>query len=58
VLEVPLGVDTDTATLAWVIRALEHARTQSQSKAVAYLEDVVDDVVFERDAKARRRGYT
>jgi hypothetical protein len=53
-LKVPLGVDTDTATLAWLVSTLEHVRTQGQSKAVAYLEDVADDVVFEMESAARR----
>jgi hypothetical protein len=54
VLDVPLEVDTDTRTLAWLVSALEQARREGQSKAVAYLEDVVDDVVFEMESAARR----
>ena len=54
-LEVPLGVDTETTTLAWLASALEQARMQGQSKALAYLEDVTDDVVFEMESAARRR---
>ncbi len=53
-LEVPLGVDTDTATLAWLVSALEQARREGQSKAVSYLEAVADDVVFEMESAARR----
>ncbi len=53
-LEVPLGVDTDTATLAWVVGSLEQVRSQGQAKAVAYLEDVTDDAVFEMESAARR----
>jgi hypothetical protein len=56
-MEVPLGVDTDTATLAWLASALELARSQGQSKAVASLEDVADDVVFELESAARRCEY-
>lgn len=56
-LEVPLDVDTDTATLAWLVSALEHARARGQVKLVGYLEAVVDDVVFEVETAARRCGY-
>lgn len=52
-LDVPLGVDTETATLAWLVSALEQARTQGQSKAVGCLEAVADDVVFEMEMAAR-----
>ena len=53
-LEVPLGVDTDTATLAWLVSALEQVRSQGQAKALAYLNDVADDVVFEMESDTRR----
>jgi hypothetical protein len=38
VLDIPIGVDHQTATLAWLVRALEQTRTQGRSKAVGYLE--------------------
>lgn len=47
--------DTDTVTLAWLVSALEQARREGQSKAVAYLEDVADDMVFEVELAARGR---
>ncbi len=56
-LDVMPGADTETATLAWLVSSLEQARTQGQSKAVAYLEAVADDVVFEMESAARRRTY-
>ena len=50
-----LVVDTETATLAWLISALEQARTtQDQQKAVGYLEAVADEVLFEMEMAARR----
>ena len=52
-----LGPDTDTATLEWLVSALEHARSTGQTKAVGYLEEVADEVVFEVEAAARRLGY-
>ncbi len=45
---------TDTATLAWLAQALEHARSRGQTKTVGYLEEVADDVVFEAEMVARR----
>jgi hypothetical protein len=56
-LDVVLGEDTETATLAWLVSSLEHACTRGQTKLVDYLEAVVEDVVFEMEAAARRRGH-
>lgn len=56
-LDVALGVDGETATLAWLVSALEQARARGQMKLVDYLEAVVEDVVFEVEAAARRRGH-
>ena len=53
-LEVQIGVDTETVTLAWLVSSLEQARTQGQSRAVGYLEAVADDLVFEMESAARR----
>lgn len=53
-LDLMLDTDTDTATLAWLVSALEQARREGQSKAVSYLEAVADDVVFEMEMAARR----
>jgi hypothetical protein len=52
-----LGEDTETATLAWLVSALEHTRIRGQTKLVGYLEAVVEDVVFEVEAAACRRKY-
>ena len=53
-LDSMLGADTDTATLAWLASALEHARSQGQEKVVDYLEAIADDVLFEIESAARR----
>ena len=42
-----LSVDDRTATLAWLVSELEHARRRGQATIVGYLEAVLDDVVFE-----------
>jgi hypothetical protein len=40
--------------LRWLAEALEHARTDGQTRVVDYLEAVLDDVVFEMESVARR----
>ena len=42
------------ATMAWLMDALEHARKESQTTLVSYLEELVHDVVFEAEMTARR----
>ena len=56
-LDVPIGVDTETATLAWLVSALEQARSQGHVRLVDYLEAVADDIVFELESAARRTRY-
>ena len=53
-LEVPAGTDAETATLVWLIDALERAREGGHERLVGYLEAVADDAVFEAEAAARR----
>ncbi len=56
-MEVPLGVDTvdtNTATLAWLEDTLRYVYAHRQMKALAYLEAVMDDVVFEMEMDERR----
>ncbi len=48
------SADTETTTLVWLMNALEPARKQDQTRLVAYLEAVLDDVVFEMESVARR----
>ncbi len=53
-LDPMLVADTENATLAWLEAALEHAYSQGQHSALAYLEAVIEDVVFEEEMAARR----
>jgi hypothetical protein len=55
-LDSVLDGDTETATLEWLVSALDHARSRGQTKLVGYLEEVADEVVFEVEA-ARERGH-
>lgn len=51
-----LDGDIETATLEWLVSALDHARSRGQTKLVHYLEEVADEVVFEVEA-AREREH-
>jgi len=51
------GTETETATLAWLVEALEYARSRGQTKVVGYLEEVADDVLFEVEMVARRTSF-
>lgn len=42
-----------TVDVTWLMRALEHARSQEQERVVDYLEAIADDVVFETESAAR-----
>ncbi len=53
-MEPKSGLDDDTSALAWLIVALEQARTRGQVKLVDYLETIADEVVFEVEMSARR----
>jgi hypothetical protein len=53
-LEPQTDLDDDTATLAWLVGALEQARSQGQTRIVDHLETIADDVVFEMEMIARR----
>ena len=52
-LDSMLGTDTKEVTLAWLEEALEHAYSHGQHLALAYLEAVIEDVVFEEEITAR-----
>lgn len=49
-----LVADTEAATLAWLEAALEHARSNGQTRVVGYLEAVMDDMVFEIESASPR----
>ena len=46
--------DSETATLEWLVTALQYTRSNGQTKVVGYLEEVADDVVFEVEMEIRR----
>ncbi len=55
-LDVPAGIDYETATLAWLLGALGWAREGGHDRLAGYLEAVADDVLFETEAAARGAG--
>ena len=55
-LDEPTGADTQTATLVWLLGALQRAREGGHERLAGYLEAVADDAVFEAEAAARRAG--
>jgi len=48
-----MGTDTETATLGWLVNALEQARGKGHDRLVGYLEAVLDDAMFEMESAAR-----
>jgi hypothetical protein len=56
-LDPMLVADTEKATLAWLEAALEHACSHGQHLAVAYLEAVMEDVVFAEEMAARKTPF-
>jgi hypothetical protein len=56
-MEPMLVADTETATLAWLEAALEHAYSHGQRLALAYLEAVIEDVVFAEEMAARKTAF-
>ena len=46
------------SSLAWLEDAIEHAYAHGQMQSVAYLEAVMEDVVFAIQMAATRKGYT
>jgi hypothetical protein len=52
-LDPMLVAETETATLGWLEEALEHAYSHGQHLALAYLEAVIEDVLFEEEMTTR-----
>jgi len=48
----------ESVSLAWLEDALEHAYTHGQMLALAYLEAVMEDVVFEMEIAASKKAFT
>ena len=46
----------ESASLAWLEEALEHAYAHGQMQTLAYLEAVMEDVVFVMELAATRKA--
>ena len=46
--------DDENATLAWLEHALTYAYSHGQRFALAYLEAIMEDVVFEEEMATRK----
>jgi hypothetical protein len=50
------SVGDESVSLVWLEDALEHAYAHGQTKTLAYLEWVMEDVVFELEMAATRKA--
>jgi hypothetical protein len=52
------SVDNEPVSLAWLEDAMKHAYAHGQMEALAYLEVVMEDVVFVMEMAASRKAFT
>ncbi len=52
------GGNESSVSLAWLEKALEHAYAHGQMQTLAYLEAVMEDVVFVMEMAATRKPPT
>ena len=57
-MDLAAGLGNESVSLAWLEEALEHAYAQGQMKTLAYLEAVMEDVVFVMEMAATRKPFT
>jgi hypothetical protein len=57
-LDIADSVDNEPVALAWLEAALEHAYAHGQLLALAYLEALMEDVVFVMEMAATRKAPT
>jgi len=56
--DIAASVGDEPVSMAWLEDALEHAYAHGQMKALAYLEAVMEDVVFVTEMMATRKAFT
>lgn len=56
-MDLAASVGNEYASLAWLEDALEHAYAHGQTKALAYLEAVMEDAVFETEMAATKERF-
>jgi len=57
-LDLAASLGNESVSLAWLEEALEHAYAHGQMKTLAYLEWVMEDVVFVMEIAATRKPFT
>jgi hypothetical protein len=57
-LDLAASVGNESVALAWLEEALEHAYAHGQMKCLAYLEALMEDVVFVMEMAATRKPST
>ena len=57
-MDLATGEGNVSVSLAWLEEALEHAYTHGQLRALAYLEALMEDVVFVMEMAATRKPPT
>jgi hypothetical protein len=53
-LDIATGAGNEPVALAWLEEALEYAYARGQMQTLAYLEAVMEDVVFMMEMAARK----
>ncbi len=53
-MDLAASVGSKSVSLAWLEKALEHAYAHGQMKMLAYVEAVMEDVVFMMEMAARK----
>jgi hypothetical protein len=57
-LDLEVSVGDESVSMAWLEEALEHAYAHRQMNTLAYVEAVMEDVVFVMEMAATRRAFT
>ena len=57
-LDIAASGGNESVSLAWLEEALEHAYAHGQLRALAYLEALMEDVVFVMEMAATRKAPT
>ena len=57
-MDLAASLGNESVSLAWLEEALEHAYAHGQMKTLAYLEWVMEDVVFVMEMAATRKPFT
>ena len=52
------SVSDESVSLAWLEDALEHAYAHGQMQTLAYLEALMEDVVFEMEMATSKKAFT